>query len=303
MKFPNVFIIGAPKCGTTALSDYLRGHPQVFMSIPKEPHYFAFDLPTLRRLGRPTLEAYLALFNAAEDTYLAAGEASVWYLYSRDALPEIARTLPSARFIAMVRNPIEMVHALHGQMLWSMREDEPDFERAWRLQDERRAGRGMPRRAIDAAIYQYREVGLLGAQLERAMGLVPKGSLKVIIYDDFVASPVSVYESVVSFLGLPPDERRDFDRMNASKTQRNRIVGRFAMQPPGEIVQAAMAIKRAMGIERLGVLSRLKAWNARPVERAPLSPAFRRELAEYFAPDVKRLGALLGRDLGHWLDV
>jgi len=41
MPKPNFFIVGAPRCGTTALSEYLRGHPNVFMCHPKEPFYFA----------------------------------------------------------------------------------------------------------------------------------------------------------------------------------------------------------------------------------------------------------------------
>ncbi|NJO14781.1 MAG: sulfotransferase [Thioploca sp.] len=60
MKKPNFFIVGAPKCGTTALSEYLSSHPNVFMSYPKEPHYFSTDMPNKR--SSSSLEDYLQLF-------------------------------------------------------------------------------------------------------------------------------------------------------------------------------------------------------------------------------------------------
>ena len=68
---PNFFIVGAPKCGTTALYEYLRPHPNVFMSPVKEPHFFATDLgeyPFVR-----TWEEYTALFQESTDRHLAIG--------------------------------------------------------------------------------------------------------------------------------------------------------------------------------------------------------------------------------------
>ena len=63
MTRPNFFIVGAPKCGTTALSEYLREHPNAFLCQPKEPHYFATDFPTHRYVTKE--EAYLKLFREA----------------------------------------------------------------------------------------------------------------------------------------------------------------------------------------------------------------------------------------------
>ena len=74
MRKPNFFIVGAPKCGTTALSEYLREHPQVFMSRPKEPHHFATDMPRYRFTKNEA--DYLDLFSGADDSHTAIGEAS-----------------------------------------------------------------------------------------------------------------------------------------------------------------------------------------------------------------------------------
>ena len=88
---PDFFILGAPKCGTTALSEYLRRHPRVFVSRPKEPHYFCADFDYYYAPGQRTEEHYLRLFAEADEGHLAVGEASVWYLYSEDAARNIAR--------------------------------------------------------------------------------------------------------------------------------------------------------------------------------------------------------------------
>jgi hypothetical protein len=70
---PNFFIVGAPKCGTTALYEYLRGHPSIFMPKYKEPHFFAQDLGTYPLIK--TADAYAALFAEAEPRHTAVGEA------------------------------------------------------------------------------------------------------------------------------------------------------------------------------------------------------------------------------------
>src|SRR5947209_1137964 len=86
---PDFFIVGAPKCGTTAMSEFLAGHPDVWMCPFKETHHFAGE-EYWRRSGAfrgdraPTREEYLELFRAAPAVH-RVGEASVWYLHSASA--------------------------------------------------------------------------------------------------------------------------------------------------------------------------------------------------------------------------
>lgn len=94
---PNFFIIGAPKCGTTALCEYLRAHPRIGMSIPKEPHYFCTDCTTRFRTIY-TQQEYLRCFDHVQDGCAVAGEGSVWYLFSEAAVVNILRFAPDAKF-------------------------------------------------------------------------------------------------------------------------------------------------------------------------------------------------------------
>jgi hypothetical protein len=128
---PNFFIVGAPKCGTTALYEYLRLHPNIFMPQYKEPHSFATDLGAYPLIKSP--DAYAELFRDACGRHLRVGEASVYYLRSSTAIANIHDFDPEAKIIALFRNPVDLVHALHAQLLYVGEEVVPDFEAAWRL--------------------------------------------------------------------------------------------------------------------------------------------------------------------------
>ena len=168
---PDFFIVGAPKCGTTALSEYLRAHPNIHISTPKEPHYFVDDFPSYKeRMGGE--ENYLALFDTDKEN-AQCGEASVWYLYSKVAIQNALDFNPNAKFIAMVRNPLEMAVSLHAQLVWTLDEDTHNFDEAWSMMDERKAGRKIPKKCRESAFLQYREACQLGGQIERFMNIVP----------------------------------------------------------------------------------------------------------------------------------
>ena len=101
---PDFFLVGAPRCGTTALAEYLGRHPAIGFSEPKEPHFFAADFPR-HRIAETEAE-YARCFPAADDRLRAVGEGSVWYLYSRESAANIAAYAPDARILALtLRKP------------------------------------------------------------------------------------------------------------------------------------------------------------------------------------------------------
>src|SRR4051794_4338919 len=116
MQLPNFMIAGAPKCGTTALYRYLQTHPQVFLTDPKEPHFYADDLAGHREV--PTRENYLRLFDRVLPQHTAIGEASVWYMHSSDALQRIKAEMPQVRLVVMLRQPIDFLRSLHSDLVW-----------------------------------------------------------------------------------------------------------------------------------------------------------------------------------------
>ena len=296
---PNFFIVGAPKCGTTALYEYLRPHPNIFMPELKEPHFFAKDLGGYPRIK--TQEEYAELFSPSTGNHTRVGEASVYYLRSAVALANIRAFNPAARIIAMFRNPVDMVYSFHSQLRYWSEETEPDFETAWRLQAPRRQGLHLPPQSRGEFLLQYAEFGKFGSQAQRVLASFPAEQVKFILYDDFVASPEKVYREVIDFLGLPQDSRSSFPRINENKRPRLSWLGNFLRKPPPVLRTAVRRLKQAVGGEKIAaVTTKVVDLNTVKERRRPLSPEFRAELAATFQEELGMLSRILNRDLSHW---
>lgn len=297
---PDFFLAGAPRCGTTALSAYLSDHPDVCFSRPKEPHFFMTDMPAMRAFSDKSSYLDQCFGHCDAAAAKAVGEGSVWYLYSDEAIDNILRERPDARFIVMLRNPVEMVPSFHQKAVESLDEDVTDFAVAWSLQPERRRGRRIPARCRDRRLLDYTWVGRLGVRVAAIRQRIPAAQLMLILYDDFAEDSLSVFRQTLDFLGLPDDGRRSLPRINEHRRVRSRLLLAFAKNPPVRMVQAVDLLKRAFGIERLGLIDRLWRSQLVPASRPPLSPDLRRELLATFSDDIDLLGELLERDLGHW---
>ena len=120
-RLPDFLLLGAPKCGTSALHATLARHPQLFLSDLKEPKFFLTDGPPPTSGGGPgdvptwgehvwRRDEYEALFAASPPGALC-GESTVFYLYDRHAQRRIRALVPEARLVAVLRDPVERAHS------------------------------------------------------------------------------------------------------------------------------------------------------------------------------------------------
>jgi len=296
VKLPDFFLAGAPKSGTTALSEYLREHPGVFFSNPKELNYFCEDFAEHRFIR--TRADYEKQFMAAAPEQ-RVGEGSVVYLYSRVALANIRAFNPDAQIIIMLRNPLDMIPALHQQFLAALYEDEPSFERAWSLQEERAQGRHIPRLCREPELLAYRRIGLLGEQVERLWRVFPREQTLLILFDDFIADTAATYRQVLDFLGLEDDGRNEFPVVNEAHALRTGLAGRVVRSAPPALRNLITRMRYHPVTRALPALA--DRWLKQPQPRTELSGAFREGLKAAFREDVELLGQLLERDLpGLW---
>jgi hypothetical protein len=299
MVKPDFFLVGAPKCGTTALFQYLCMHPSVYSPRIKEPNYFCEDFPALR--GPRTELDYLALYADAIATDQCVGDASVVYMYSSVALQKIYDFNPAAKIIFMLRNPVDMVYSLHSQYLYTLNEDESDFAKAWELQSERLAGRHLPRKCLEPAVLQYETMGRMSVGLHLARTIFPEDQMKILMLDDIKDLPQQTFDSVVSFLGLPPFILREFPVVNANKTNKSKLVAGLTQRGlPGFIRRPARALKRVLGFGEVSVSAKLDALNKTQQKRPPLAADMRQHLGRVFAAEITELEGLTGRNLDHW---
>ena len=288
--------MGSFKCGTTALFEYLRPHPAIFMPFHKEPLFFGDDLT--RRYGRMTDDQYLALFRDA-DAGQRIGEASSWYLYSTSAAREIAAFSPDARIIAMLRNPVDVMYAQHSQLLFNVEEDIVHFEAALAAEPERRRGDNLPPGPIRPETLYYRHSVRFADQLRRYHETFGRDRVHVILYDEFSRDTASVYRGVLEFLGVDPDFAPSFAVRNPNKRVRSGILQRLIYQPPGPLLRLVPWARRFPLVHALrGAALRL---NSQAAPRARLDPELRRRLLRELEPEIRELGDLIGRDLSAWL--
>ena len=290
------FIVGAPKCGTTAMASYLAQHPRIVMSNPKEPFFFCKDFPHLRnRTGIITVDAYHR--NCFKDyipsLHLVAGEGSVWYLYSQQAAREIMHYNPDAKFLIMLRNPIELVNSLYSMYVGLGFEHSKSLGEALDLENARSNDSTIKRHETsEAALFLYSRIGKLGEQLERLYSHVPREQVKVILYDQFSTNPKACYQNVIDFLGLGKfdDKNIAFEKINAQKKNIDKRMIRY-FYGNQFLRSAAQPVKKTFGFKSFGV----------GIVKLPLAESDRLKLADLFRDDVKLLSEMVNESLYHWL--
>jgi hypothetical protein len=266
----------------------LRSHPEVYVPPAKEIWYF----DKFHHRGR---DWYLSHFQGADERHRAVGELCGNYLYSEAAPGNILNLCGEIETIAMLRNPVDMVHSWHSQMVWMGNEPIEDFATAWQMQPKRRRGEGAAKWCPDPRLLLYGEICRVGEQLERLYSQVPPERVLVLFLEDVRADPRRAYLRVLDLLGVPDDGRDEFPVVNRAHAPR--------FQQLRGMVKYLAVLRRRFRIPRFrtGAVAAIHTLNLRRAQVAPLSEAMRRELIDYFRDDVARLARLTGRDLDHWL--
>ncbi len=196
-NWPNFFIAGAPKSGTSSLYAYLQDVPGIFMSKVKEPNYFSRMVMDDDHPYRPIRDEqqYLRLF-ADAGTARVIGEASPTYLADPGAPALIDRTVPGARVLVSLRDPVERAYSHYLMMLnnGSARGSFlQEFQRGLELQDDRRVPLLRP------------DVGLYHDQVRRFRDVFGDARFKVLVFEEFIADVPGTLQQVLAFLGIERD--------------------------------------------------------------------------------------------------
>ena len=297
MTLPNFLIIGASRSGTTSLYQYLKQHPDVYMSPNKEPNYYFLEgvADSFRGKGTrgwlttcvTTREEYLALFDGVT-TEKAIGEASVGYL-SREAAPAaIHRDIPDAKLFAVLRNPVERAYASFMGTRLSGRESATTFREALDLEARRLAE--------NWSFGGYRKDGLYYQQLKRYYSHFDREQLHIFLFEDFQSNPTSIVQAILATLEVDTNIVLDtLTRHNQTGTIRNPLA-HF-------IWTRSLPIRAEL---RNYLPPALRDWafpffTRSGVVKHTMQDNIRIELQEFFRPDIEKLQDLIEKDLSHWL--
>lgn len=293
----NFFLIGPPRCASTSLAHYLANHPHVCFANPKEPTYFCTDIPSGYENEPKTIEEYHNIYfsHYRPQEHKLIGEGTPLYLMSECAAAKIQEYNPDAKFIALARNPIDIVTSMHAARVrvGLRHENIPDFEDAWNAQEARKRGELLPKNVIRGAVLQYRELGSLGTQFDRLMKQVSPEKLHIIVYDDLKNNMEKTKTEILRFLGLPELQKAAVPHLEANSEWKSEIGRRFF-----ELLRDAahqLPLK-----PKIGLLGAIRRFGVKPASRKELRPEFRNRLREEFSEEISLLSKLLNRDFSHW---
>jgi Sulfotransferase domain len=298
-RWPDFFIVGAPRAGTTSLYYYLRAHPDIYMPALKEPHFFIerginslSETRKLRYLPPKIItkqEDYLRLFSNARDAQVA-GEASVFYLSDEFAPVKIKEINPRAKIIMLLREPVERAHSTYLLAAREGSESSPSFYEA--LQEDYKF---MVKFSASASVYI--SPGLYYQHIKRYLEIFKREQLCIYLYDDLVSDTGALVNGVCSFLGASPYKTEFSDlerRYNIYAEPRNNIL---KWLESSRWLQA-LAISMLPRSVRPLIHDRLVN---RKASKPPLDPKAQGLLQSIYHDDTLRLQELIGRDLSSWL--
>jgi hypothetical protein len=300
MTHPNFFLVGAPKAGTTSLYHCLGQHPQIYMSPIKEPHYladeirlanFTDELQALQRdLKVPAgpvsaWSDYLKLFEGAS-THTAIGEASVCYLWSETAPQNMAARFPNAKILMMLRNPADRAYSQYLHMLSLVK-------RPISFREHMDTALAATSTRI-GELYPFLEFGFYCRQLERYLAFFPRQVLGIYFFEDFQQNPLAVLQDMFRFLGTDPGFEPDLSKRH--------MFPRVARSPAtARLVRWARGRRIAQRVASPMLRRSIRRIMYHPRTHLTLEPADRSRLVDLYRDDIRRLSALLDRDLDSWL--
>ncbi len=313
-RTPNLYLVGAPKSGTTSLYHYLDQHPQIFMSPLKEPNFHSEEIrfDNLTEEMKLVVESQAAGLRAYLDGDMSTkftaspvadysdyarlfqnvkaekvvGEASVCYLWSPTAPENIARMCPDATILMVLRDPADRAYSQYLQMLTvsktflSFRE----YVEACVRSSSTRIG----------ALYPFLNFGRYFEQVTRYLKLFPREQVLILFYDDYQRNPINLVRNVFEFLDVDPDFLPDMHQrhMIANVPRAHRLHRYLHPVTQWAPLKQMNTPRLRRGLKRLAFRSR---------ESMSMEARDRAFLVEFYRQDVERLSGLVERDLSHWL--
>lgn len=294
-RLPTFTVLGPGRSGTTFLHTALGQHPDVFVTPVKEPPFFDLEY-------EKGLAFYLRTYFSGWKGETAAGESRVAKFALPFVVQRVRETLPDAKLIAMIRNPVDRAYSgwwlrtCHGFEHLSFREaaergleessgvdplDGPEGPACWRGASHSPSGSTQLRR--------YVQVGHYAEHLARYYAVFPRVQIRVVLFDDLRLRTSETIRALWGFLGVDPsvpvggdgEENEAPSRVSGLLTRWGRRLGLPRVVPRA----FTQAVRR-----------RLRRLGARP----PMSREDRAWLTRYYHSHNQRLESLLGITLADW---
>ena len=296
INIPNFLLIGAAKCGTNSLFHNLNRHPDVFMSFPKEPFFFEDEYEKgLSYYRRRYFEGYAG--------QPVVGEARVANLLLPFVPPRIKESLPDARLVAILRNPVDRAYS-HWWMKICGGHEKLSFDQAIKVNLQRlrsganlegdsgeRLWRSCIKRDFPCLVdlRVYIDAGYYACQLKRYFSLFSSNQIQIFYFEDLCRTPHKVFKKLYSFLDLDPTiAPKKFSHENA------------AFSPaaiPFLILDRKLRISSRLPVN---VLTFTKKFLSFFGKKPSMNSKTRQMLIKHYYPHNLELERLMGRSFSSW---
>ena len=296
IDLPNLLIVGAAKSATTSLHNYLKQHPEIFMTEHKEPHFLINSQIGESRIHNAviTLDEYKKMFET-ENTHMYKGEASVMYLAFPDfSIKSIQKYLTKdVKIIIMLRNPIDRAFSGYLHNLRYNPAEYLSFEEA-----------------IESSEYRYHQhmdmtpdtrylyIGEYYSQVKAFMNAF-KENVHIVFYDDYVRDIDLCLDNIFDFLELEKIKVNTSTRyMQGGWVFKYKFMKNILI-PENYIKSLFKSILPSRNVRHWVKKIIINMSVVKPPE---LSIVMRNKLRDHYRQDILNLGRLLNRDLSNWID-
>lgn len=295
MKLPTFLIVGVQKAGTTSIYNYLKEHPQVYMSPVKETNFLERDWEKLIaensniKNRTSTFDDYCKLFAGVKNE-IAIGEASPNYIFHYESsAPRIKKYTPDAKLILVLRNPIERAYS---DYLMHLRDAIGSEVKSLREQIEKSPSTSF-----------ILKKGLYYTPIKYYLDFFDTEKIQVFLYDDLCNDAQKFMSEIYEYIDVEKNFIADVSRKNQqAKIPKNITINNLLQRQNPIRNLAASALKTLMPLEaRQELRSRLIQLNSQHKSRVALTPEDRHKLAEFYREDILKLQDLINRDLSSWL--
>ena len=298
---PNLFIVGQPKSGTTALHQFLGQHPEIYMSSIKEPHFFCadFHLESDRFYGKQRFfdlrneSAYLQLFSKAKDVKIA-GESSTNYLYSQVAAEKIHNFNPDAKIIIILREPANFLYSLHSHYVKFTEENEPDFLTALALETRRKQEQFLSSRVTSPSYLYYSQRVQYYQQVKRYCDRFSPEQIKVIIFEEFKSENERIFREVLEFLGVESSFTPEYAAVNVNKEVKFKVINDLINSPLVKNISKNILSQEFNDFVRDNIVEKF-LWHQAPKSKIP--EEIKLKLMHQYQSEVTKISELLDQDL------
>ena len=281
--WPNFFIAGAPKAGTTSLYWYLRNIPGIYMPSIKEPNYFSITTMPKHHSLRPIRDKrkYLNLFKDVTDEKIIV-DASPHYLADPEAPHLIHQVVPHACILISLRDPVELIFSSYlkkiGVGVLHMSLNDEIQNALHKKIDPRKSSLNL-------------EDGMYSENVKRYFDIFGREQVKVIIFEEFIKDAKGTVEEILRFLGISQKlDNFDAEAHNPFSIARGPIARYILSHRSTGFIAKKVFSTSVREILKDKVLSKKSP-------KPKMEPQDRETLIRFYSEDVKKIEDTLGRKL------